>query len=378
VRTSALRLAERWLGRANHPIQAAVLKRLDDADWAVREQLAASLGALPQGPREAAIVMLLERQANDSIVMDAALSGLAGSEATVLDKLLQSGAGQTPQRETAITMIAGTIVRGGQDAAVQKILTSIADVGRPGWQRSALLRGAEVAVLGAAMPGSPTGRRGAAGVPAVAGAPCPTCPGGRAGPGGAYAFLQAPAPPLVRRTVRLNREPAALSSMAAGGGDLGLRAGNVLARIEWPGKPGAAAAVPPLTPQEQQSFNGGREVYRNICVTCHQPDGRGLEKVAPPLVSSALALGPAGIPARILLNGKEGAIGLMPPVGSVLNDDQIAGVLTYIRREWGQAGTPVDAAAVSAIRAMTAGRTRPWTNEELMRLAPGGRGGQRP
>jgi hypothetical protein len=68
----------------------------------------------------------------------------------------------------------------------------------------------------------------------------------------------------------------------------------------------------------------------------------------------------------------------MPPVGSVLNDDQIAGVLTYIRREWGQAGTPVDAAAVAGVRALTAGRTRPWTNDELMRLAPGGRGGQRP
>ena len=30
----------------------------------------------------------------------------------------------------------------------------------------------------------------------------------------------------------------------------------------------------------------------------------------------------------------------MPPVGSVLSDDQIAGVLTYIRREWGQTVRP--------------------------------------
>ena len=33
----------------------------------------------------------------------------------------------------------------------------------------------------------------------------------------------------------------------------------------------------------------------------------------------------------------------MPPVGQVFSDDQIAAVLTYIRREWGQTGTPVDA-----------------------------------
>ena len=55
----------------------------------------------------------------------------------------------------------------------------------PPWQRSALMRGAEVALLGAPAPGSPAGRRGGR---LRATAPCPTCPGGRAGPGGAYAF----------------------------------------------------------------------------------------------------------------------------------------------------------------------------------------------
>ena len=76
---------------------------------------------------------------------------------------------------------------------MQKLLGAIGDESRPAWQRAALMRGAEVALLGAAMPGSP-GRRG--GGPAAApDAPCPTCPGGRAGPGGAYAFPQAPRPP---------------------------------------------------------------------------------------------------------------------------------------------------------------------------------------
>ena len=40
----------------------------------------------------------------------------------------------------------------------------------------------------------------------------------------------------------------------------------------------------------------------------------------------------------------------MPPIGGALNDEQVASVLTYVRREWGQAGTPVDAATVSRIR----------------------------
>ena len=78
---------------------------------------------------------------------------------------------------------------------------------------------------------------------------------------------------------------------------------------------------------------------------------------------------PAEIPIRILLNGKEGAFGLMPAIGGKLNDEQIANVLTYVRREWGQAASPVDADTVKAVRALSAGRSRPWTDDELMKLA---------
>ena len=90
VRVSAIRIAERWLGETSSPIQAAVLKRIDDPDWAVHQQLAASIGALPPGARETAAVSVLERYGNDPVVMDAALSGLRGSEAIVLDRLLAS------------------------------------------------------------------------------------------------------------------------------------------------------------------------------------------------------------------------------------------------------------------------------------------------
>jgi mono/diheme cytochrome c family protein len=352
-----------------------VLKHLDDADWAVREQVAASLGALPAGPRETAVATMLERHADDPVVVDVALSGIRGAETAVLEKLLQPA--QASQVETAITMIAATIIRSGQDAAIQHVFASVGADGRAAWQRSALLRGAEVALLNAPAPGSAPSRRVN---PSAANLPCPTCPGGRAGPGGAYAFERPVTTTTGRggaRTVRLNREPAALAALASQGGELSARATNVLARIEWPGKPGAAAPVTPLTAEEQQRFNAGQEVYRNVCQACHQPDGRGQDKIAPSLVGSTLALAPAEVPVRILLNGKEGPIGLMPPVGGVLNDDQIAGVLTYIRREWGQSGSAVDPATVKTVRQLTADRRKPWTNDELTALA-GGRGGQRP
>jgi mono/diheme cytochrome c family protein len=69
------------------------------------------------------------------------------------------------------------------------------------------------------------------------------------------------------------------------------------------------------------------------------------------------------------MNGKEGAEGLMPPLGAGLSDQQIAAVLTYIRREWGQTGSPVDPATVAQVRPLTAGRTRPWTDDELGKIA---------
>ena len=61
----------------------------------------------------------------------------------------------------------------------------------------------------------------------------------------------------------------------------------------------------------------------------------------------------------------------MPPLGSTLTDEQMAGVLTYIRREWGQTGAPVDPAQVKTTRSETSSRTRPWTHDELMVMVKG-------
>jgi mono/diheme cytochrome c family protein len=168
----------------------------------------------------------------------------------------------------------------------------------------------------------------------------------------------------------LNREPAALAAVAAEGGDLGARATALLARIEWPDKPDSTNPLVPLTAEEQQRFSAGREIYRNVCETCHQPDGRGQDRVAPSLVGSELALAPVSVTARILMNGKEGSVGLMPPLGATLSDNEVAAVLTYVRREWGQTGTPVEPGMVASVRADTSSRQRPWTNDELVKLLP--------
>jgi mono/diheme cytochrome c family protein len=171
--------------------------------------------------------------------------------------------------------------------------------------------------------------------------------------------------------IPLSREPALVDVARSDSGGLGQRATAVLARLAWPGKPATGPAVVPLTLEEQQRFTAGREVYQTLCAACHQPDGRGREQLAPTLVGSELALGPADITARIVLGGKEGSTGLMPPLGAALSDDQIAAALTYIRREWGHTASAVDPATVKEIRALSNGRTRPWTAEELGRIQAG-------
>ncbi len=352
-------------------MQRALVRRIDDQDWAVREQLAASFGALPMDARIPAIALLLARHGDDPITLDAAISSVKDHEADVIEKL--AAAGPTPMVESAIAMLAATVTRSGQAAQVGRVFEWASDAARPAWQREALVRGAEVALLGAAMPGAPERARGAG--PAAA-APCPTCPGGRGGPGGGYAFR--PAAPAAASTavgrggraaggpmLRLQAEPKALIALAAESDPLGARAARVLEHVVWPGKAGAPPAVSPLTAQEQASFDVGEQVYKNLCQACHQADGHGQEKMGANLVGSPLAIGAPEVAARVVLNGKEGKIGLMPPLGGVLSDQQIAGALTYVRRQWGNAASAVTPDLVKQVRAQTASRTRPWTDDEL-------------
>jgi mono/diheme cytochrome c family protein/glucose/arabinose dehydrogenase len=411
VRASALRLAERWIGAADHSLQAAVAARVQDQDWSVRHQLAATLGSFPDAKRAVPMAALLAAHGDNPVTMDAALSGLVGGERSVLAELLLATT-TSPAREAALTMLAAAVVRRGDEAPIQEVFGWIAETSRPLWQRSALLAGAEVVLTNGPVPGTPTGRGGgratAAAEPTTP-APCPTCPGARGGPGGARAFqdepeapastaaaarASTPAPPAGGRggggrrgggrfggppaqALTLTREPALVAMAANDTGDLGRRATAVLARIGYPRQPGASTPAPvapaaqgaaPLTAEEQKWHTAGREVYSNLCVACHQSDGQGREGLAPSLVESPLANAPAGAVIRLVLHGKEGSVGLMPGLGAVLTDEQVSAALTFIRREWGHTASPISPAQVKEVRQETASRTRPWTEAELLKI----------
>lgn len=367
IRVAAIRIAERWLRTPGHAMVDVVRARAGDDSQAVRRQLAASLGEVAGPARVEAVADLLAQDGEDPITMDAALSGLAGVEVDVVERLLAAEE-QTPAREAAITMLAATVARAGDDEGIARLFALAGETSRPEWQRAAVLAGAEVAWLNARAPGTPAPRPS----PQTSEAPCPTCPGGRAGPGGASAFRPGgggggrgsggPAP------IQIAAEPVPLVTMASADGPLAARAVRILDRLTWPGKAGAVE-LEPLSPEEEARFEAGRTVYANLCIACHQANGRGLERVAPSLAGSDLALAPGGIGARILISGKEGETGLMPPLGQALDDEQIAGVLTYIRRQWGNTASPVDPAEVREAREATQDRTRPWTDAEIRALA---------
>ena len=58
----------------------------------------------------------------------------------------------------------------------------------------------------------------------------------------------------------------------------------------------------------------------------------------------------------------------MPAFAEGITDQQIADVLTYVRREWGHVAEPVAETTVKAVRAATAQREDSWTEPKLLRI----------
>ena len=129
-------------------------------------------------------------------------------------------------------------------------------------------------------------------------------------------------------------------------------------------------------PVEIALFDRGAKVYRNQCAQCHQADGNGVLGVYPPLVASNWVTGHPQVVSRILINGLNGPIlvkgskynGNMPAFGSsglALSDKDIAGVITYIRQEWGNSASDVTVATIAEYSDLYAGRSVPWQAADL-------------
>ena len=92
----------------------------------------------------------------------------------------------------------------------------------------------------------------------------------------------------------------------------------------------------------------GEQVYAASCAACHQANGQGLPPAFPAIAGSAVATGDAAVHIDRVMNGKAGTA--MAAYRDILNDADMAAVLTYQRNAWGNSASVVQPAAVKAAR----------------------------
>jgi mono/diheme cytochrome c family protein len=92
----------------------------------------------------------------------------------------------------------------------------------------------------------------------------------------------------------------------------------------------------------------GADIYRAACQGCHMPDGQGAVGAGRyPALANNPRLQAAAYPAYVVINGQRA----MPEFGSMLNDEQVAAVVRYIRTNFGnQFNEPVTADDVKGFR----------------------------
>ncbi len=104
----------------------------------------------------------------------------------------------------------------------------------------------------------------------------------------------------------------------------------------------------------------GKRVFSQTCFACHQAEGQGLPGVFPPLAKSDYLMADKARAIRGVIKGQTGEMtvngqkynGVMPPV--MINDEQIAQVLTYVMNSWGNTGDIVTVEEVQKAHAESA------------------------
>lgn len=111
---------------------------------------------------------------------------------------------------------------------------------------------------------------------------------------------------------------------------------------------GAQDATPSGGPTEQQLIQQGEGIYTNVCIACHQPDGRGIEGIYPPLNGNPLITGedPTYL-LNVVLTGRGG----MPAFQGIYTDEEVAAIASFVRNNWENEASAVSPEQVAAVRA---------------------------
>lgn len=320
VRAAAVRVADR-------SAVAELAKMVSDPSVDVQIALGFALSSYPEG--QEATVALARRAGGNALVRDAIISGLRGRELETLEALIAADASGSP---AVLGSLASAVMMERRATRVEKLLKLIAAQPANSPAQLAMIEGA----------------------------------GGKNAPKSAPKY----------KLLYLAGEAPELAKLAAGA-DAKVKPAlaSLDSRIAWPNKPGVPPppVVKPLSADEQQLFEKGKQVYSTLCTACHQPNGQGMEGLAPTLVDSDWVLGDVNVLPRVIIHGLSGPIKVngqswaleMPPLGSTLDNEQVASVITYIRREWEHTASPISVAQVAKIREENKTRTKAWSAEEL-------------
>ena len=127
----------------------------------------------------------------------------------------------------------------------------------------------------------------------------------------------------------------------------------------------------------------GKEVYtrEGYCITCHQPDGKGLDASGfPPLNDTKWVVGNEERLIKLVLKGMYGPIEIngknypgqvpMTPFEGMMKDEEIAAVLTYVRNSFGNSAPAISPDKVKEVRAAVKDKTGFYSPEELLKQHP--------
>ena len=170
--------------------------------------------------------------------------------------------------------------------------------------------------------------------------------------------------------IRLARQPKALAELRLDAAHPCVA--ELIDALIWPGKPGTEGMWPrDMTEKERARFDRGQTIFEQTCASCHQLGGTGDIGTAPPLRNSPYVVGDAKRLAKIVSGGLRGRVelnglawdGEMPAFNA--SDEELASLLTYLRRAWNHIADPVEPDLVREVRAASADRKGPWSVGEL-------------
>ncbi|HTF20178.1 MAG TPA: PVC-type heme-binding CxxCH protein [Chryseolinea sp.] len=127
----------------------------------------------------------------------------------------------------------------------------------------------------------------------------------------------------------------------------------------------------------------GKAIYarEGYCNTCHQPDGKGLSASGfPPIAGTPWVTGSEERLIKLVLNGLIGPLEVnnqryagqvpMTPFGGLLNDEEVAAVITYVRNSFGNEASVITPQQVKKVRDAKRVKSGFYSPDELLKQHP--------